>query len=61
MTTTCPRKPNARLSDACSLCGLLPRDACPLEETAPFAGPAIGAAVGAVGECSDGDVCESCQ
>jgi hypothetical protein len=56
MNTTCPRT-----SEKCSLCGLPAGDECPLDEAPPFAGPAIGAAVGAAGECSDGDVCEACQ
>jgi hypothetical protein len=44
----------------CGFCGNDPGEPCPLHEAPPFAGPAVGAVV-AVGECSGGEVCESCQ
>lgn len=64
MSNECPRLPHnttTGISEVCTLCGLMPRDDCPLDEAPPFAGPAIGAAVGKVGDCSGGEVCEACQ
>jgi hypothetical protein len=58
-TTPCPRA-SAPLA-ACPFCAVDPGEPCPLEQAPPFAGPPIGAAVGAVGECDGGDVCEACQ
>jgi hypothetical protein len=58
MGTTWPRQ---IASETCAFCDAPPDDACPLDDAPPFAGPAIGAAVGAVGECEGGEVCEACQ
>jgi hypothetical protein len=56
METKCPRE----AGNACPFCAAEAIEPCPLEESDPFTGPAIGASQ-APGECSGGDVCESCQ
>lgn len=55
MTNNCPRQ-----TDKCPMCGMKPGEDCPLDEPAPFQGPAIGA-TSSVGECAGGEVCEACQ
>ena len=52
----CARQDNQE----CPFCGVTSSEPCPLEEPAPFQGPAVGATT-ARGECSGGEVCESCQ